>query len=116
MISAKGHTQACLLTELLVTAIIEDESVFLFSFRKVDKDMFIGGYRIPKGTPVQLPVYPMHLSPHNYLQPSKFWPERWMQQSKIIKDPGTLQAVIFMRSLCAEAYTHVCISYPENMP
>ncbi|KAA6427588.1 MAG: cytochrome P450 [Trebouxia sp. A1-2] len=54
------------------------------TFRKVDKDMIIGGYRIPKGTPVQLPVYPMHLSPHNYVQPCKFWPERWMQQSESV--------------------------------
>ncbi|DBA70409.1 TPA: hypothetical protein ACH3X2_011822 [Trebouxia sp. C0005] len=65
------------------------------TFRKVDKDMIIGGYRIPKGTPVQLPVYPMHLSPHNYVQPCKFWPERWMQQSEsVAKDSGAFQAII----------------------
>ena len=89
----------------------------MISFRKVDKDMIIGGYRIPKGTPVQLPVYPMHLSPHNYVQPFKFWPERWMQQSEFVAiDPGAFQAVIPMHLHCTEAYTHAWISHPENMP
>ena len=49
-------------------------------FRITDRDMIIGGYRIPKDTPVQLPPYPMHLSSANFVQPDKFWPERWAQQ------------------------------------
>ena len=49
-------------------------------FRITDRDMIIGGYRVPKDTPVQLPPYPMHLSCANFVQPHKFWPERWAQQ------------------------------------
>ncbi len=42
--------------------------------------MIVGGYRVPKDTPVQLPPYSMHLSSANFVQPDKFWPERWAQQ------------------------------------
>ncbi|KAA6427914.1 MAG: cytochrome P450 [Trebouxia sp. A1-2] len=52
----------------------------LGTFRITDRDMIIGGYRVPKDTPVQLPPYPMHLSCANFVQPHKFWPERWAQQ------------------------------------
>lgn len=52
----------------------------LGTFRITDRDMIIGGYRVPKGTPVQLPPYSMHLSSANFVQPQKFWPERWAQQ------------------------------------
>ena len=45
--------------------------------READKDMVVMGYR-PKGTPLMLAPYPMHVSPHNYVQPHKFWPDRWM--------------------------------------
>lgn len=36
------------------------------------------GYRIPQGTPLMLAPYPMHVSPHNYMHPYKFWPDRWL--------------------------------------
>ena len=49
-------------------------------FRITDRDMIVGGYRVPKDTPVQLPPYPLHLSSANFVQPHKFWPERWAQQ------------------------------------
>ena len=40
--------------------------------------MVVMGYRIPKGTPLMMPVYAMHVSSSNYLQPLKFWPGRWL--------------------------------------
>jgi len=43
------------------------------------------GYRIPQGTPLMLAPYPMHVSPHNYLHPHKFWPDRWLADT-IAKD------------------------------
>lgn len=48
-----------------------------------DKDMTVGGYRVPKNTPVQLPPYPMHLSSANFVRPLEFWPERWTQQAPL---------------------------------
>ncbi len=53
--------------------------------READKDMVIMGYRIPQGTPLMLAPYPMHVSPHNYLHPHKFWPDRWLADT-IAKD------------------------------
>ena len=47
--------------------------------RKADKDMAIGGYRIPKGTPINMPPYVAHVAHSNFEQPYKFWPERWKQ-------------------------------------
>ena len=44
--------------------------------------MVVMGYRIPKGTPLMMPFYAMHVSPSNYLQPSKFWPERWLSATE----------------------------------
>ena len=40
--------------------------------------MVVMGYRIPKGTPLMMPTYAMHVNASNYLQPRKFWPERWL--------------------------------------
>jgi len=60
-------------------------------FRVTDRDLVIGGYRVPKNTPVQLPPYPMHLSSTNFAQPLKFWPERWAQQMPVgSQDKGML--------------------------
>ena len=47
--------------------------------RMTDRDMVIGGYRIPKGTPISLPPYCLHTDPANFEQPLRFWPERWTQ-------------------------------------
>ena len=51
--------------------------------READKDMMIMGYRIPQGTPLMLAPYPMHVSPHNYIHPHKFWPDRWFAESSM---------------------------------
>lgn len=54
------------------------------------KDMVVGGYRVPKNTPVQLPSYPMHLSSANFVRALEFWPERWTQQASLSPmDNGT---------------------------
>ena len=57
------------------------------------------GYRIPKGTPLILAPYSMHLSPHNYVAPQKFWPDRWMSETipaEHLKDPGKLLLVLLL--------------------
>lgn len=59
--------------------------------RQADQDMVVGGYRIPKGTAIQMPSYAMHMSAANFIQPYLFWPERWQQgtdQSSFSEDPG----------------------------
>lgn len=45
--------------------------------------MVVGGYRIPKGTPINLPVYVGHTAAHNFEQPYRFWPERWQQTGRV---------------------------------
>ncbi len=60
--------------------------------READKDMVIMGYRIPQGTPLMLAPYPMHVSPHNYIHPHKFWPDRWLAEpiaEDILKQSGS---------------------------
>lgn len=53
--------------------------------------MVVGGYRVPKNTPVQISPYPMHRSSANFVRPLDFWPERWAQPtSSLPKDPGVL--------------------------
>ncbi|KAL3155121.1 hypothetical protein ABBQ38_011179 [Trebouxia sp. C0009 RCD-2024] len=60
----------------------------LGTFRITDKDMVVGGYRVPKNTPVQISPYPMHRSSANFVRPLDFWPERWAQPtSSLPKDP-----------------------------
>ena len=39
------------------------------------------GYRMPLGTPLMLAPYSMHLSAHKYVDPPKFWPDRYMPES-----------------------------------
>ena len=59
--------------------------------------MIIGGYRVPKGTLVQLPIYAMQVSAANYVQPFKFWPERWSKQADcIVQDKGILHLAFLM--------------------
>ena len=60
--------------------------------READKDMVVKGFRIPKGTALMLAPYPMHVSPHNYIEPFKFYPERWLsetvEQAQNLKQSG----------------------------
>ncbi|KAM7200693.1 Cytochrome P450 monooxygenase sdnH [Naviculisporaceae sp. PSN 640] len=43
-----------------------------------DIDLTYGGYVIPKGTPVSLSPYTMHMDPEVFPEPTKFKPERWL--------------------------------------
>ena len=49
--------------------------------READKDMVVGGYRVPKGTVLSMPPYASQLSPHNFTAPGKFLPGRWFKSS-----------------------------------
>ena len=57
------------------------------------------GYRIPKGITMVLAPYALHLSKANYIDPAKFWPERWLtdtSQKDNIFDPGMSSASIVL--------------------
>lgn len=56
----------------------------LFSCRQADRDVVLknSGLRLPKGTFLWLSIISVHLSPFNYVDPQRFWPERWQQQRK----------------------------------
>ena len=39
--------------------------------------MVVGGYRLPKGTPLIFSAYLLHHGPYNYSRAEDFWPERF---------------------------------------
>ena len=82
--------------------------------READKDMVVMGYRIPKGTPLILAPYPMHVSPHNYVQPHKFWPDRWMLDTTPADDPkhsGSLRGVTGLLLPCITMPAAVTVAF-----
>jgi cytochrome P450 len=42
--------------------------------RATVQDMELGGYKVPKGTLLFLSMGGMHVSPHNFLEPHRFYP------------------------------------------
>ncbi|WP_439026982.1 cytochrome P450 [Haloarchaeobius sp. DT45] len=49
-------------------------------FREVREDVDIGGYRIPEGTKLSLPVFRIHRDPRWYDDPDSFHPDRWTDE------------------------------------
>ncbi|GAB4817703.1 hypothetical protein N2152v2_004749 [Parachlorella kessleri] len=49
--------------------------------RQSDREVTLrNGVRCPPGTFFWLSIIALHLSPFNYTEPHRFWPERWQQQ------------------------------------
>jgi cytochrome P450 len=46
--------------------------------RAPGKDMLVGPYKIPAGTLVGTPLFAIHNTKHNWDQPERFMPERWL--------------------------------------
>ena len=46
--------------------------------RLATKDISLGGYNIPKGTPVQCNLYSIHRNPEVWPEPDEFRPERFL--------------------------------------
>ncbi len=44
--------------------------------RAASHDYELGNYRIPKGSCINVPVYPIHHDPNVWPEPEKFIPER----------------------------------------
>lgn len=49
---------------------------WLLSRRTIEPDV-LGGYRVPAGANVLLPLYLLHRHPRFWVQPERFWPERF---------------------------------------
>ncbi|MBV9345846.1 MAG: cytochrome P450 [Gammaproteobacteria bacterium] len=49
---------------------------WLLSRRTLEPDV-LGGYRVPAGANVLLPLYLLHRHPHFWSEPERFWPERF---------------------------------------
>ena len=75
----------------------------LNEYREADKDMVVGGYRVPKGTTLMLSPHPIHVSHANYLHPHKFWPERWVSEKVSEWNPeqsGGLMGICSVAAAC----------------
>lgn len=46
--------------------------------RVTDKPLRVGPYRVPAGTPVATPLFAIHNTHHNWVEPHAFKPERWL--------------------------------------
>jgi cytochrome P450 len=47
--------------------------------RRAEKDVEVGGYRVPKGTTMVMNVWGLHHDPRFYPDPEAFRPERWSE-------------------------------------
>lgn len=50
------------------------------TFRQADRDLLLRGVHVAAGTLVWVPLYVMANSRHNFVEPQRFWPERWDPQ------------------------------------
>lgn len=48
--------------------------------RRADRDVEIGGYRVPKGVTVVMDIWAVHHDPRFYPDPEEFRPERWTEE------------------------------------
>jgi len=51
-------------------------------FREAMDDNYLGNIKIKKGTLVTVSLPMIHFNPHNYQDPEKFNPERWLDKTK----------------------------------
>ncbi|XP_054168239.1 cytochrome P450 3A12-like [Oppia nitens] len=49
--------------------------------RVVIEDVILDGIYLPKGTPIIIPIYAVHMDPDFYDEPNQFRPERWLPNS-----------------------------------
>ncbi|KAG1665875.1 hypothetical protein FOA52_005364 [Chlamydomonas sp. UWO 241] len=50
------------------------------AIRETDKDVDIGGYHVPRGTGVWMPILSLHTAEHLWDEPLAFKPERWTEK------------------------------------
>lgn len=55
------------------------EAVILGTMRRVDRDLVLGGYQIPKGQYIAMPQIIMSHEESNFQRPSEYIPERFLK-------------------------------------
>lgn len=83
--------------------------------RRADRDVEIGGYRVPKGVTVVMDIWAVHHDPRFYPDPEEFRPERWTEEftkelHKFAYIPFGVGARRCIGALFAEAETMLAIA------
>jgi len=55
-----------------------------FVGRQANQAVCIGGYEIPKGTTIMIPIEAIHFSPTKWKNPLEFDPERFMKNGNVV--------------------------------
>lgn len=71
--------------------------------------MIVGGYRIPKGTPLIMPSIAAHLSPLNFTQPDEFLPARWLTGTDTTKTYDTRKCPVLLSQYINYMSWHIVI-------
>jgi len=51
-----------------------------YATRRTDREVELGGYRVPKGVTVVMDIWAVHHDARFYPDPEIFWPERWTEE------------------------------------
>jgi cytochrome P450 len=82
---------------------------------RADRDVEIGGYRVPKGVTIVVDVWAVHHDPRFYPDPEEFRPERWTEEftkglDKFAYIPFGVVAHRCIRALFAKAEAMLAIA------
>jgi len=86
-----------------------------YATRRTDRDVELGGYRVPKGLTVVMDIWAVHHDPRFYPDPESFRPERWTAEftkglHKFAYLPFGIGARRCIGSLFAEAETLLAVA------
>jgi len=86
-----------------------------YATRRTDRDVELGGYRVPKGVTVVMDIWAVHHDPRFYPDPEAFWPERWTEEftrqlHKFAYLPFGIGARRCIGALFAEAETMLAVA------
>jgi cytochrome P450 len=86
-----------------------------YATRRADRDVELGGYRVPKGATVVMDIWAVHHDPRFYPDPETFRPERWTEEftrglHKFAYLPFGIGARRCIGSLFAEAETMLAVA------
>ncbi|QZP37865.1 cytochrome P450 [Halobaculum magnesiiphilum] len=83
--AAAGDLDAAAIRSLDLTDRVVSESLRTYPpayvlFREPTEDVVVGGYRIPAGTNISLPIWRLHTDPRWWDDPESFDPSRWLDE------------------------------------